>query len=341
MYAAINTKIKALEGKFLSREQYENILNCDDYISALTYLRDSTSYGEMLNNVEIKDVHRGQLEYILKRYYMTKFQSIMHYFNGTYRKFFKVYFERFEIEDLKVILRKKFKNQYHLEKCLLITLGNPITKINFESLISKKSISEVIEALKDTKYYDHLVQAQANLKEGLFGMEMALDFVYFDETRSYAKKLNREDSEIIEKINGTYCDLLNIQWILRAKKYYNLSSEELFNYTIRSSKRNHVEEIKRLCNSRDIEDAYNLLQHSLYASVFLKSKDNDIFMEREINSYLQHMFKVYKIQNSLNISAVISYLELFLIEIRNIITIIENKRYKMSSEETLKYITVI
>jgi V/A-type H+-transporting ATPase subunit C len=170
-------------------------------------------------------------------------------------------------------------------------------------------------------------------------MEMTLDFVYFSSLRKFIKKLDREDREIIEEVNGIYSDLLNLQWILRGKKYYHLSPEVLLNYTIYDGYKLNRDIIKELCYTKSIDEFYGILGTLPYKGIFEDSKQRDYLMERDILTYLKNVFLKYKNENKFNIATVVSYLELALFELRDVISIVENKRYNMENEETKRYIT--
>lgn len=338
-FAAINSKIKSLEGKFLTTEQYSKLLQCKNYSEAIKFLKDDTSYGEALNLYNLSEINRGKLEIILKRYYIGKFNKLRHYFNGDYKKLFNILFMRYEIEDLKVILRGKYiekdKDQIHS----LITYESPLNYINYDDLLSAKNIEDLVDKLNDTKYYKYLKPLVAEVKEeGLFRMETSLDFLYFSTLRKFIKRINNEDREILERINGIYSDLLNMQWIARGKKYYNLSSEVLFNYTIYDGKHLNRESLKKLCYAKTSEEFYEVVKETPYRELF--KDDEDYLPERQMLSYLRDDFNKLRVRGEMNISCLIAYLELFQIEIRDIISTVENKRYNINFDEAMKYVTV-
>lgn len=338
-FAAVNTKIKSLEGKFLTSEQYTKLLQCKNYSEALRFLKEETSYGEALKLYNISEIHRGKLEIILKKYYIEKFGRLRHYFDGDYKKLFNILFMRYEIEDLKVILRGKYiendKEQIHS----LITYESPLNYINYDNLLSTKNIEDLVDKLVNTKYYKYLKPLVSDVeKEGLFRMETSLDFLYFSTIRKFVKRINKEDREILERVNGIYCDLLNIQWITRGKKYYNLIPEVLFNYTIHDGKHLNKEGIKQLCYAKTNEEFFEIIKGTPYGKLF--NTEDDYLSERKMLTYLRDDLNKLRIRGEMNISCLIAYLELFQIEIRDLISIVENKRYNMNFDEAVKYVTV-
>lgn len=339
MFAAINTKVKALSAKLLDKDQYTSLIDTKSYEDAIKYLIDETKYGEVLYTYNSDPNQKENFEIALKKYYINGFYKLSHYFTGNYKKLFSVLFMRFEIEDIKVILRGKYSMMEKDEIRRLIAFEGPLSKIDYDDLISAKDAAEVIDKLHDTKYYKHIAPLAGTIeKEGIFRIEMALDFEYFSALRKFEKLISKEDSAIIDRINGVYCDLLNLQWILRGKKYYNLQPEELLNYTIYDWYKINRNMIKNLCYAKDVDEFYDLVETTSYKGVFDKTKQEDYLVEKEILSYLKRMYIKYAERNSLNVSVVISYLELSLMEIRDITTILENKRYNLGNEEAIKYL---
>jgi V/A-type H+/Na+-transporting ATPase subunit C len=339
-FAAVNTKVKVLEGKLLHRHQITNLVQCRDYREALFYLRDKTSYGQILKEYNLEEVHRGQLENILRKYYIENLFKLIHYFSGDYKSFFRVLFIRFETEDIKTIIRGKYIGKSEEKLYSLIAYESPLNYIDFKELITAETLEDAVEKLRPTVYYKHIAPLVKGVKEeGLFRMEMTLDFVYFLNMRKFLKKLHKEDREIIELFNGVYADLLNIQWIFRGKKYYRLKPEELLNYTIYDGYKLSRDTLKSICYTKSMEEFYELIDKLPYGKLFEKSKYTEYLMEKEILLYLKGIYGRYKKENKMNIASVLAYLELALIECRDIISLVENKRYNLKTDETLSYIT--
>lgn len=340
-YTAINTKIKALERNLLTEEQYNMLMECRNYAEAVRYLKEETFYYNALDEYNIEQIHRGQLEHILKKWYIRNFYKLSHYFNGDYKKLFKILFMKFEVEDLKVIIRGKYigKEKEYIES--LMTYESPLNNINYDKLILSKDLYGVVEELKNTKYYKHIYPLVGTIRqEGLFRIETTLDFVYFSSLRKFIKKLRKEDSEIIHKITGIYSDLLNIQWVIRGKKYYNLTPEVLLNYTIYDGYKLNINKIKELCYAANSEELFKLITRTPYGNVFGKGDKEEFLIEKDMLAYMRNIYRQYKKDHKNNISVVMAYLELALLEIRDIVSLIESKRYSLNNQDAFKYMSI-
>lgn len=340
MYAAINSKIKAMQRKFLTKEQYKKIIKCENYEQVLNFLNNETEYGQLLKGYNLQEMHRGKLEHILMKNYIENFQKIIHFFNGEYKKFLKAMFMRFQLEDVRYIIRGKYTGRQNNDLNALITYDSPLNDLNFDKMLAATSMNEVMNALEGTNYYKYLKGiVDKSDEETLFRIEVTLDFMYYSYLQKAIDKLNNKDREIMHEIAGTYVDLLNLQFIYRGKKYYKLSPEEILNYTLPDGFNINIDKLKRLCYANDIDKFQKVLLDTKYGKFIKYSVREDYLVERDILSYISSMHLKNKKEHNSNISTVVAYLELALIEIKNITSLIEIKRYSINDEDSYKYLS--
>lgn len=337
-FAAANTKVRALEGKFLGNEDYINLLSQKSVAGVTSYLKNNTSYSDSLRDIDENEIHRVELENILKSTLISNLEKITFFLHDNYLKFYRVLFARYEIEDLKAILRaikaqednKALRNSY-------VFLGK-YSKLNVDALLSSSDFIEFIENLKGTVYYDYLrplIDMAGDIS--LFNIIMVLDLAFFDLFYKSLSSIDKYDRTIIEDIQGTNVDLLNLQWIYRGLKFYDLSAEELFNYTIAYGKEFSRKDIKDLCYSKNLDEFQNKILNTKYSFLFDQENTKDVFMERRIMRYQYFNLKRIKIRGNVDLSQPIVYSLLREYEIRDIISIIESIRYKMPVEEIKKF----
>ncbi|MBA3061814.1 MAG: V-type ATPase subunit, partial [Atribacteria sp.] len=232
IYAAINTKIRALEKEFLKREDYLNMLKKKSVADVARYLKENISYGKLLGEIHLDTVSRRDLEDILKRNMIKNMDKLIHYFRDDYKDLIRSLYIKYEIEDLKVLARSIFngKKPETIEKPLSF-LGK-YSRVNPKRLFKSRTIRDLIYSLEGSEFFEFLIPLVDGRRENLFRFEMALDMGYFNIIQSRRLKISGEDRKMLKEWEGTVADLYNIQWIYRGKKFYNLSPEELLNYTI-------------------------------------------------------------------------------------------------------------
>jgi len=81
VYAAVNTKIRALEKDFLKREDYLNMIQKKSVVDVAHYLKENTSYGKLLSEINIDNISRRDLEDILKNNMIKNMDKLIYYFS--------------------------------------------------------------------------------------------------------------------------------------------------------------------------------------------------------------------------------------------------------------------
>ena len=343
IYAAVNTKIRALEKNFLKREDYLNILRKKSVFDVARYLKENTFYSKLLDEIRIdENISRRDLEYVLKKNMIDNMDKLIYYFRDDYKEFIRFLYMKYEIEDLKILARSIF-NGIELE-----SLEKPFSflgkysKVNPERIFKSKSIQELIYSLEGSVFFEMLNPLLAHKIENLFEFEMALDMGYFNIIQSRKLKISPKDMKILKKWEGMVADLYNIQWIYRGKKFYNLLPEELLNYSVNFGDKLSFRERKMMCYTKNLDELYQIITNTIYGFLFKKEEmSRDIYMERRINRFMYYKLKALDRQFPLSIIQTIDFVWSFEFEIRDIISILEAKRYGIPIEESRKFLVKV
>ncbi|EOD01372.1 V-type ATPase subunit [Caldisalinibacter kiritimatiensis] len=338
-FAVVNTKVRALKGKLLTKKDYNQLLKKKSVSKIAEYLKENTAYRDVLKDIDIRDIHRGNLELLLKRYIVLTYEKLLHYFTDEYRRFFRIMFMRYEIEDIKLYLRalSRGENLRYIRE--LVLYSGVYSTINHDKIVKSKNIEHLVENLKDTVYYQLLVPfLNEKGQKQVFYMEMNLDGFYFRQLYEQASKLNKTDERVLKDSLGKNIDLLNLEWIYRGLKFYKLSPEELINYTLLGGNYLRYKDIKQICYSKDEEELKKRMINTKYGFLFDNEETLDLFMERRIQRYLYFQFLDYYRRSKMNIMQSIAFVHLLEYEIRDIISLTEAIRYGLDSKETKKYL---
>lgn len=340
-YPAINARIRAIVGKMLDDDDYHNLLNFSTVQDIFNYLHNNTYYHEHLGELSGHEVHRRKFELILKKSFIEDYQVISRYLRSSSKAFFQHLFKKFEIEDLKMLLRTiliEHDEEYLKESLIYMGVGS---EIDIQVLTGIKSYRDILNVFQKTDYY-HVLSRFADKYEqdrNLFPVEMSLDFQYFSRLEELGKKLSKSDYKYIEELVGAQVDLLNIQWIYRIKKYYNMSSGEILNYIIPFHYKVSRDEFKKMSQADDPSDITNFISYHSYRELFANaiSGNNDIFEKYFLTFLLKKSLKV-KSLSFFNIGSIIAYLFIKEYEIRDIITIVEGVRYSLETDKIKEYL---
>ncbi len=330
-FAALSTKLDSISGKFLQEEDYEALIHKDKVTEVARYLKENTHYANLLVDVDPDEIHRGDLNLLLGRKIIEITESVAHFTSHDYKELMKALLIRYEVEDLKLILRaiSRKENIRSLEP--LFIHSKKFSKLDYEQLLNVHNIEDMGNLLRGTIYEDAFRSTtQEDLEVREFHAEMNLDFVYFNNLIKKSQRLSNEDREILVELIGINIDLINLQWLYRAHKYYGLSSEEILNYTLPGGMRYKFSQLKELVyQGEPLEAVIASAKHTYPKIIAMK----DIYVERKTYQYLYELFKRVNRSNRMNVAKLVAVLHFLEYEIRDIVTIIEGIRYDVPVEE--------
>ncbi len=340
-YPAINAKLKALSSDMLKEKDFQNLIELNSVQEAFNYLYNNTYYQKYLEDFSGQEIHRRQLELKLKKSLVFSEDFLKKYLSSDLKKFIEHYFKKYEIEDLKIILRTilmENDDDYLSDNLIYI---NRNKKIDFNKLIQASSYSELQEALKNVDYAEVLDEysAQYQKNKNLFQIEMTLDFNYFSQLNNLAAELSNKDQKYFNEIIGSYIDLLNIQWVYRIKRYYNLFSGEILNYIIPFHFKIKKEELQNMSQENDPKDLVKHISYQPYQKLLEKAiKDENNIFERFFLNYIFNKLQQIKRESFFTISNILAYLFIREYELRDIITIIEGIRYSLPDDRIRNFL---
>jgi len=218
------------------------------------------------------------------------YEKLYHFYIDEYRFFIKSLLMRYEVENIKLMLRAIARNEDVQNIKERLVYSEIFSTIDYDRLSEASGIKEFVGSLESTVYYSQLINyVDENPSKILFYMEMVLDRLYFRQLYDSICNLEKNDRKMTLELYGINVDLLNIQWIYRGRKYFGISSEELFNYTINNGLRYNYKSLKNLCYM-DLDKFRSLVMSMEYKPMF---QDEEYLMERAMERYLFQNLDVY------------------------------------------------
>jgi len=337
-YSALSSKARASYGRLLTAEDYNMLIDMKNVNEIAGYLKKNTYYSEILSNVDEALIHRGQLENIIKTDIMKEYDKFLRFTSGNARKFLQSTYKKYETESLKIIFRRlETVGGVMSAEGYLLFLKNT-SEIDFHKLIKSKDSLEFIENLKGTEYYDVLRPfTGTGVKINLFNLEMVLDLHYFKFLYKRMKKyLTGKDFRPLEESFGVKTDVLNMLWIYRCKKYYNMKKEIIRSYILPFNAGIRKETLNRLIEAEDIEEFLEIAGTTKYSSIFIR--DIDGFFEVNFADYMYNIHMKLFRKYPLSVTAAVDYIHMKEYELSNIISIIEGIRYGLPAEKIRKFV---
>ena len=215
-YSNINAKLRAMFVKELNNNFVEELVKQDDLNSAILVLNSNL---ESIKDIP-EDATRIQLEQALDNVLIRDIQKIITFLDNESKEILFAYLLKYKINILKIIWHNLNSNDSIPDS---IDVKNWVMKI-FKELSGIEKVTtkeEFLEKIKnDVEIFDIFSQS-----DNIFVLENKLDKYYFF---NLLKKLDTKYKNVRD-ITCMQIDLLNIVWIYRCKKYYNMTD---FSYLI-------------------------------------------------------------------------------------------------------------
>lgn len=246
LYSGIVTKIRAMQSKLLTQKDFEDIASCKSVLEAIEYLKGRPGYAEYLGEMDDSLYHRGSVEKVLYQSLFDDYSRIFRFAGIRQKKFLRLYWKRYEVDLINYCLRIVF-NHYAAPFDLEYKkrFFDRYSDISIDRLITSANINELVDNLRGTEYYGALSRIRDSEEATLFDYDLALDLYYFSVMwRKERKLLTGQEKEMFLKDFGTKIDLLNLQWVYRAKKYYHMLAPDIYALTIPYHYRIRVDEFK-------------------------------------------------------------------------------------------------
>lgn len=342
-YSAISAKLKAMYSKFLTKEDYEQLLSLKSVGEICGYLKSQPAYKSVLENVNERDIHRGQIEILISNEIVEEYLRLYDFLDSSKREVLKFWFMRREIafltRELRYIFTHESRNADPVSRDRFDAFFETHTKIDREHMLNAANLSDCIEACKNTPYLEPLQRAE-NLGADFFSVSMILEMFYYTSIwRTLSTRLSRSQAELFKKALGTKIDALNILWIYRGKKYFKFEDEIIFTYLIPIRYRLTEDFVKEIVQSETQESFIAKISETKYAMLF-EGIDDGIFPDENYMSLIRKIDKRMFVNHPQSLIAVYTYLDLKELELNNIKTVVEGIRYNKSPESIRPHIHI-
>ena len=329
-YSAIVTKIKAMERWRLTDQQFEEMAELENVPEAVAYLKENPSYETLFSSFSQDDLHRGKIEQQLNQALYRDFMRIYRFANLRQRRFLELYFRRYELSILKTCLRSiagGMEQELNLEE--FGTFFQQHSRLDLRQLCQKQTVEQWIANLKGSSYYAPLAALEQKGAVSPTDCETVLDMAYFQSSwRINRRYLKKDEQKIITQCFGTRMDMLNIQWIYRAKKYYGLSGAQIISILIPIRFHLTRDQITRMAQAESLDEFFSILKTTHYGKMDLSETPDLKKIADQIND---RVYEMTRKSDPYSIAALNSYLYFKEKEIRRIITTLERIRYGVAA----------
>ena len=342
-YAFINARIRAMYGKFLTEEKWEELLQAKDLPGALAALR-GTLYDTFIREDVVRD--KG-LEFIERALVFNDtgihqkiLKNMRH--NSRARKVIELLRERDEINEIKVMLRC-----WHDKK---ITDGREhvlpeafVPPLDVGRVMSSRNMDELVNAFDGSPYQSAFFSSSKKYREtgSLFYIESALDREHFERLWREVDRLPGSDRTVAARLLGIETDIENISCLIRLRQYFDFSSADLSLVMLPRGYRVDERMMRQLFIKEGLGDMVRGMAVRPYqdlASLFGPEMERSALFLLEAALYQVLFKKARRVMGGFpfTIGTILAYLILKRAETRKMISILYGKEYGMPPDRIKK-----
>ncbi|MBQ5563132.1 MAG: V-type ATPase subunit, partial [Clostridia bacterium] len=274
---AILAKARAMYGKCLKDTDYQNLMDCKTVAEIAAYLKQRTNYASVMSGLNETEIHRGQLEPVLRQNIYFDVFALSRYALEDTLAFSDFIIAKMEIEQIirclmLVNIGKAEEYVYSMPLSL-----DKFSKISLKALASVRSYDDMMSAMKGTWYYQVMLgfRPKDNSKINITELEIALENKNYSKViETMAEGKNKGDRKELRDIFSAMLDFENMSRIIRLKKYYHFTQEQIVPLLIpygRLSKKI----LSDLCSAESVSEIFELSRTTYLGRLMSKLQYND------------------------------------------------------------------
>lgn len=317
-YSAVQGNIRARLARLLDRPTWARLLET----------RTAAEFSALME----REQGGGIRLQILRGRVAASASALVRYLPSASRELLRWYNRRFEVENLKGVLRAV---HYRLDPARaaasLVPLG--AGSMRWERLMEAGSIDAVIDQLRGSPFARPLENAMERYQQErrLFHLEIALDLFYFQKLVRLIESLGGQDAAGARRFLGRSIAIQNLLWAYRYRIYGRMTPEEIINYTLHHAFEAGLDTVRRVAlgSPAAVEAARLGLQIAPGLPELEALTEIEVLAAREL--FLRATSDMRR--PLFHLGGVLAYLWLLESEVRDLTIVLEGKEIGLSSPE--------
>ena len=330
---AVLTKARAKFGKSLTEKDYNALLSCQNVTEVLSYLKSNTHYSSALNDINERDVHRGRLESLLRQNLFYEFDSLCRYNSSMSSGFTQYVIETIEVQQIVRFLILLHSNSTEKFIYQFPAYFSKHTEFDINKLANTKSYEEFLNVLSSSPFYNILKKYSPDEKGRLHIADIENDlteYVFSNLMNTVNTQTSGQEQRELRSLLCSINDYNIFTRILRLKKYYNLSPNEIKDNLLLGICDISPKTINKMCEAENSNEIFSIMKKTHTGRLISKIGyvyDSDITPRVKYRLARKNM----RFSNQPSV-VMISYVFFSEIELMNVITLIEGIRYKLDTK---------
>lgn len=326
-YAYLHTRVSVLAEQLLPAAGMEALITSRAEQEAALLERAGLSLGAERGAENSAVLEQGLIDALVD-----DFTVLARALSGVPRELLVYWARRFELSNLKAIIRGKMSEQ-PAEKIReqLLDIGVFAT-LPIDDLLRTDDVAELLRMLESTPYADIARQARRIYEEqqDLFALDAAMDRRYLAGLNKRVTALAANDRRILRTLVGAILDRFNLVWLLRYRFAYNLTPAETYYLLIPGGYRLRGPELQALAQLGGFEEVLDNLPAALARELERATCTNtvDRLLELQIGTVAESILR----RTAFNLARAFAYLVLRERDLLHIHAVLKGKRLQMKPE---------
>lgn len=345
-----NTRLRSLKRELLTREFYDQLLSADSPEEMANMLSSTTYAADVSAAMVIEPGYRG-LEKGLKDNLSRSFSRVTGFFSEENRYLASTVFGRYDIWNVKAILRGKHIGASHDEMLEAVMPAGELTEPLLVELVNAVDIKNVIDLLTiwGFTYSRELREAYSEYMDTgrLLSLELSLDFAFYEKTlKQLDEHRNDFDAMLLKEFLRQEIDFLNIITAIRLN-VERVSTEEAEKYFVPGGRKLALKKFKQLVEAPEIQMVVEILSDTPYVKAaqeglarYLKTGYVSAF-QRALEEFIVKQATKLFLADPLSSAMLIAYFYSKHNEVTNLRIIVRGKSVGMSEEEIREAMIIV
>lgn len=330
---AVLGKAHAMYCNMLTKQNYNDMVNCRTLNELVAYLKSRTVYGSAFN-VTGNELTASQIEELLRVYLLQKIEVLCKYEMSIGENSYQYFIVRAEIKQLLAMIRHLIKGTPEKYLSTLPAFFDKKANIDLYALAEVRSFNDLLDVLKGSEYEKILRPFSSNYKDrgAYIRIEAELNKYLHSFLFNIIKhSKTAKDKKEIHDLANYYFDMDTIVSIYRLIRLEDASGEYIKNYIDTEFTNFSKREINMLVDSDYARDMVRLIPNTCYRKDF--SKVEFTYLEGATRQMAYSKFSRCFRYSTSPAAVMFSYIFLLENEVHNIIHIVEGIKYNIPPEK--------
>ena len=335
-YGYINARIRALKGKLLTREDYDELLRQTSLDGIIAFLK-GTVYGEELSKALVTESGLPAITRALRLNFQNVMQKILHFSAGEPHELFSVVLGRWDVYNLLTILRGKMHGVSDRDIQDALIPAGMLDETRLAELVRQPDASSVVDLVATWGVLMPVPVGRALTRLVREGRVQEME--YFLESQYFQWAFNRvqgggENRALVRQALQTLVDIKNI---IAALILIREGIKPLGRVRFLEGGTLSRSVLKDLEQAENPEEAFRVLERSPYGHVIRERAIRDIpTLERFLEKTQINRLVALKKQDPLGIGLGLSYIWAKYSEVVNLRTIAHGIYYSVPRPDLLE-----